>query len=97
MSADNVFRPGGTGVSLSVTSTTSNSALTVNDTVRLVNLGPSKCYVAFGTSASLAAGTSDMCLPMGTEVFYAKGMTYIAAICDATETTTLKAIAGAGI
>lgn len=91
----------GTTVSLSVTQASSNVALTLQhpgtDTVRLANLGPSKCYVRFAPTVGTAtATTSDLCLPVGVETFFVKG-TYIAAICDTGETCTLKATPGNGI
>lgn len=86
----------GAGKSLAVTATTAQVAITVSDTVRVVNLGPNKCYMRFSATAAPEAVVTDACIPVGVEVFFAPGTVAVAAICDATETATLKLIPGNG-
>ena len=97
MATTNVFSlTSGAGISLAVTAATAQVAIAVTDTVRVVNLGPNKCYMRFSATAAPSAVVSDACMPVGVEIFRAPGAVAVAAICDATETALLKLIPGNG-
>lgn len=90
----------GSGVSLSVTSTSSNSAITMNEASRVAvtNLGTNKCYVVFGYGSAPTADSADYCVPANSvQVLSVGNATHVAAICDSTETCTLKVIPVDGV
>lgn len=98
MGNNNPFSPvPASTVSLSVTSTSSSSAITSAYQLRLTNLGTNKCYVRTGTSG-LTALTTDMPVLASQSVVISinPNHTHVAAVCDATETCTLKVTSGAG-
>lgn len=87
--------PGGT-VTLSVTSTSSNSLITVptgnvKQKLKLTNGGSKTCFVRLGVNNSVAAlVASDMPVLAGeSQIIDAGAYTYIAAICGGADTTTL--------
>ena len=94
-------------VTISATSSTSTTALTSPAKglfqVRLYNAGTKVVFVRFGTSGSVVAAITDIPIPPGAlEVMSLEGntsapITHIAAICAATETTTLYVTTGIGI
>jgi hypothetical protein len=97
------FMPLGATVTLAVTASTGNVALTdpgrfvSRYQVRILNTGSERAYIAFGGS-TITATTASMPIPAGnTEVFTIPGgATYMAAICDTALTTTLYATCGFG-
>lgn len=90
--------------SISVTSTASTAALfgktpvaNSTNTVRLVNEGPNRCYIAVGGSTVAATVPTGTAAATATPVLAGEdvtldilpGHTYISAICRAGETATL--------
>ena len=93
------FQPSGTYTTpLSVSSTSSNTAISGSDPVQMItNVGSVTAYVNLGTSAAVVATTSDIPISAGASVPLTVGSnTYLAAI-TASSTTTLNIAGGTGL
>lgn len=96
----NPFTPLGPALTLRLAVTAANTQGTFTqpgNQIRLLNIGPNKCFVRTGPAAQTAT-TTDVPIASGaTEVFTkVAGDLFIAAICDAAETATLFATLGEG-
>jgi len=105
---DSPFSLSSPTISLSVTSTASAAVLIpgTGNTIRLVNTGANKCFVAVGVSSIAAttpsgtSSTTSTCILAGSDVVFSRSPsseTYISAICESTETATLLIQSGEGI
>lgn len=109
-STDNLFSTSAPTASISVTATTSTplqlpvNAQNSGTTLRLVNEGPNVCYISTGGSTVVATVPTgsfvNTCTPVlsGSDITLTFGPTdsYIAAICQATQTATLRVSIGSG-
>lgn len=91
-----------TTISLSVTASNTQGTVTGNGTVLLLtNLGSNTCYFRTGTAAATATTADRPVLP-NSQVLVPRGTMqptetcYVAAICAATESCTLKVTPGYG-
>ena len=91
------FAPGGSTVSLSAGTTSSNVSFGSTTNVGVSNTGSQTAFVAFGTTSGVTATTSNYPILAGQTVFFAAGSnTYIAAITS-TSATTLFISPGTGL
>jgi hypothetical protein len=102
------FKPSGTSSTIAVTATSQRVALSQGnsaESVYLSNVGASECFIAFGDAtvtataggSSTSASDGSMAIPAG---FYGVisnvGQSNIAAVCAASNTTTLRVTPGTG-
>ena len=95
---DEPLSPAIPSVSLSVTSTSSGSALTGGANPKrglLTNAGPNVAFFRLGVGAQTALATDTPILPYTAIMIDKESMTHIAAICAATQTATLYFTTGA--
>jgi hypothetical protein len=101
MELDRTFNPAyGSGQTLSVTATSQQVTFGRRSrAVTLSNLGSSVAYVRIATEGAATATTADYPVLPNTQVSISKGedSSVLAAVCAATQTTTLHIIAGEGI
>ena len=90
------FTPGPT-VTLAATATSGRVAIPLNaGSVRLANPGASVVFVRFG-DGTVAATTSDMPILPGTaEAFSVGGVSHVAGICSAGQSSDLAVTGGGG-
>ena len=81
--------------SIAATATSAATVIPEGDYVLLDNWGANEVFVNFGTDL-VAATTSSMVVPSGKDKLVKRpaGATHVAAICSATETTTLNVVTG---
>jgi len=91
------------GLTLSVTSTSSNGQLSAVPAssgalqARVYNSGPNTAFVQFGADNTVTATANKMPIPAGnTEVFSVGNALWVAAICASTQTATLYVTPGRG-
>lgn len=76
-------------VTIAATSANLDTVITASNFIKLINTGPNTVHIRYGTVAQVAA-TSDYPLAANESVvLYSSSATHIAAICAATETSTL--------
>lgn len=93
------FSPSGAATA-TIAATAASASATLDglcSVVRVVNLGPNKAFIRFGTGATTAALTDMPIAANSTEVFTKGSQTTVAAICAATETANLYFTNGEGL
>lgn len=97
------FSPTDATMTLAVTSVSANAqVLTAQPTIglgrtlRLVNVGPSEVFLAFGTTSGVTATTAGMSMLPGTVEIFGGATTWLAAI-TAAGTSTLRVTPGRGV